>query len=149
MKLAGKIFLGSLAAGAAYLLFGKSAEASPEPPPAPPSPNALPLPFPIPPGPSPKAETYARGESVLVPLLAVFPTGPSFPVDPTLLAGDEAVDAVRVLIDQVLPAGLLQGRVTAYHYGGPSSDGWKLVEPPVPTPPFPARAVTGKLLPVR
>lgn len=154
MTLTSKVLLGSLALGAAYVFFGRPAAANqPQP-----SPQPQPGPFPIPPFPAPPMppmptppgiETYKVGDSVLVPLLSLFPAGPSFPVDPTLLAGDEAVDAVRVLIDRILPAGLLQGRVTAYHYGGVASDGWKMVEPPAPSPPFPARVVTAKLLTTR
>jgi len=149
MNLAGKIFLGSLAAATALLVFGRPVAAAPPPQPHP-GPNPLPFPpFPIPPVPVPTVETYSVGDSVLVPLLSLFPTGAPFTIDPTILAGDEAVDAVRVLIDHVLPAGLLQGRVTAYHYGGLKSDGWKIVEPPAPAPPFPSRVVTGKLLTTR
>lgn len=142
----------ALAGAAALLLFFTKPAASSSPPaPAPPAP---PGPGPVPPSPVPVVPdptgAIRMGDSVMVPLLALFPGGAPFPIDPTLMASNETADAVRVLVQEVRPTDAsLRGVVTAYHYGGPASDGWGVLPAPVPTPFFPASIVTQKLLTTR
>jgi hypothetical protein len=79
---------------------------------------------------------------VLVPFTALFPGGLPPGLDVALLAAGGVPDAARVLVDQVLGGGMLQGRMTAVH----AADAWQPLTPPVPTPPFPQSVVTSKLL---